>query len=39
MGNLGEDQREVVFEPIDVPEPIVEPVPAPVEPEKVPVGA
>lgn len=34
MGDIGDDQHEVEFEPIEVPVEIPEPVPA--EPEKVP---
>lgn len=38
-GDIGDDQREVEYEPLtapSVPEPIRTPAPAPVEPEKVP---
>ena len=36
MGDIGEPVREVTFEPIEEPQPITVPEPAPAEPEKVP---
>lgn len=36
MGNIGEPQRHIEFEPIPTTEPIREPSPV-IEPEKVPV--
>jgi hypothetical protein len=35
LGNIGEDEREVILEPVPVEVPVPEPVPAP-EPELVP---
>lgn len=35
-GDIGEDPKEVEFEPIPTTEPLREPAPVPVEPEKVP---
>lgn len=40
MGDLGDDQKEWIFEPFETPAPVEpERAPAPVEPEKVPVPA
>lgn len=40
--DIGEEKKEVTFEPLEVPAPVVEPAPAPtpvVEPEREPVPA